>query len=174
MTRLVGSPRLTPMSAQYKRRKKLIKPRLQLRMTGVFVGLVALMLLLQFILLTASLHHTSNLLPSDGPLLLEQTNSLALRLVFISAAVFLPLTMLVGIMSTFRIAGPLFRIEKFLKAVQNGEKPEDFTLRERDELKELAALINTSTAPLRTPEASLPEDASAPGPKNADHEDRAA
>ena len=46
---------LPPMSAHYKRRKKLINPRLQLRMSGVFVGLATLMLLLQFGLITATL-----------------------------------------------------------------------------------------------------------------------
>ena len=139
----------SPMSVQYKRRKKLIKPRLQLRMSGLFVGLVTLMLLLQFALITAALHHTANLLPTDSALLLGQTNMLTLRVIGISAAVFLPLTLMVGILSTFRIAGPLYRFEQFLVAVQNGENPGDFTLRERDELKDLAALINTSTAPLR-------------------------
>ncbi len=162
------------MSGQYKRRKKLIKPRLQLRMSGLFVGLVTLMLLLQFALLTASLHHTANLLPSDSALLLDKTNDLALRLVFISAAVFLPLTLMVGVLSTFRIAGPLYRIEKFLRAVQNGENPEDFTLRERDELKDLAALINSSTAPLRSSSASHEGDATTPAPANVETEDKAA
>lgn len=147
------------MTAPYKRRKKLIKPRLQLRMSGLFVGLVSLMLLLQFALITAALHHAANTLPSDSALLLGQTNSLSLRIIGISAAVFLPLTLLVGILSTFRIAGPLYRFEKFLKSVQNGENPENFTLRERDELKDLAELINSSTAPLR--QSSAPETAAA-------------
>ncbi len=138
------------MTATYKRRKKLIKPRLQLRMSGLFVGLVTLMLMLQFALITAALHHAANTLPSDSALLLGQTNALTLRIIGISAAVFLPLTLLVGVLSTFRIAGPLYRFEKFLTAVQNGENPGDFTLRGRDELKDLAALINTSTAPLRS------------------------
>lgn len=137
------------MSAQYKRRKKLIKPRLQLRMSGLFVGLVTLMLLLQFALITAAVHHAANTLPSDSALLLGQTNAMVLRIIGISAAVFLPLTLMVGVLSTFRIAGPLYRFEKFLTAVQNGENPDDFSLRERDELKDLAALINSSTAPLR-------------------------
>lgn len=160
------------MSRTYKRRKKLIKPRLQLRMSGIFVGLVALMLMLQFALLTASLHHAANTLPNDSALLLEQTNGLSIRLVVISAAVFMPLTLLVGILSTFRIAGPLYRFEKFLMAVQNGENPADFRLRNGDELKDLAALIISSTAPLRQDTA----DSVTPGAdQTADsHEERAA
>lgn len=137
------------MSAHYKRRKKLINPRLQLRMSGVFVGLATLMLLLQFGLITATLHHTANMLPTDSAVLLRETNPITLRVIGISAVVFLPLTLMVGILSTFRIAGPLYRFHQFLTAVQNGENPEDFSLRERDELKDLAALINSSTAPLR-------------------------
>ncbi|QDV09034.1 hypothetical protein Poly30_45900 [Planctomycetes bacterium Poly30] len=160
------------MSRPYKRRKKLIKPRLQLRMSGIFVGLVTLMLLLQSALLTASLHHVANTMPNDSALLLGQTNDLAIRLVLISAAVFLPLTLMVGVLSTFRIAGPLYRFERFLLAVQNGENPGDFTLRDGDELKDLAALINSSTAPLRQDGA---HDASESDTTTADHcEERAA
>ena len=95
-----------------------------------------------------------------------------MRLVFISAAVFLPLTLMVGVLSTFRIAGPLYRFEKFLLAVQNGENPGDFTLRSGDELKDLAALINSSTRPLRregTEESTTDSDDRA-----ASAEDRAA
>lgn len=137
------------MPHPYKRRKKLIKPGLQLRMSGVFVGLVTLMLGLQFVLLTAELHHAANTLPNDGQLLLEETNRVVGKLVLISAAVFLPLTLLVGIMSTFRIAGPLYRFQRFLEATRDGEAPGDFRLRRKDELHDLAALINEATRPLR-------------------------
>ena len=147
------------MSAHYKRRKKLIKPRLQLRMSGLFVGLVSLMLMLQFVLITAAVHHAANTLPNDSALLLGQINGLSLRIIGFSATVFLPLTLMVGVLSTFRIAGPLYRFEKFLTSVQNGENPEDVTLSERDELKDLAELINSSTAPLR--QASPSEGANA-------------
>ena len=137
------------MAQTYKRRKKLVNPGLQLRMSGVFVGLTALMLGLQFVLMTAELHQVANLLPSDGVALLDESNGIVLKLVLVSAAVFLPLTLLVGILSTFRIAGPLYRFQRFLEAVRDGESPEDFHLRDKDELHDLAALLNDATRPLR-------------------------
>lgn len=158
------------MSKTYKRRRKLIKPGLQLRMCAVFVGLTALMLGLQWVLLTAKLHHTANGLPTDGPLLLEQTNGLVLEVMGVSAAVFLPLTLLVGILSTFRVAGPLYRFQRFLEAVRDGERPGDFTLRRKDELHDLAALINDATRPLRVPDdvEGAGGDAAAATPRSED------
>ena len=52
------------MAPKFKRRRKLILAGLQLRMSGVFVGLVTLMLGLQFVLLTSELHQVANELPS--------------------------------------------------------------------------------------------------------------
>ena len=142
-------PRKSPMAQTYKRRKKLVNPGLQLRMSGVFVGLTALMLGLQFVLMTAELHQVANKLPSDGSALLEESNGIVLKLILVSAAVFLPLTLLVGILSTFRIAGPLYRFQRFLEAVRDGESPADFRLRDKDELHDLAALLNDATRPMR-------------------------
>lgn len=138
------------MSSSHKRRQKLIKPGLQLRMSGIFVGLVTLMLGLQYVLLTAELHQAANSLPSDGQRLLESTNGVAIKVIAISALVFLPLTLLIGILSTFRVAGPLYRFQRFLEAVRDGERPADFRLRSKDELHDLAALLNEATQPLRS------------------------
>jgi hypothetical protein len=71
----------------------------------------------------------------------------------ISAAVLLPLTLSVGIVATFRIAGPLHRFETFLRAIANGEKPADCKIRRGDELQEFCTLLNDVTAPLRTGDA---------------------
>ncbi|MEM9800205.1 MAG: hypothetical protein AAGA20_07765 [Planctomycetota bacterium] len=138
------------MGQLQRRKKKLIKPGLQLRLSGGFLGLVLLMLGLQFVLLTSIFQGTANELPNDGALLIGAANGAALRLVGVSALIFLPLTLLVGIVTTFRVAGPLHRFESFLSAVRDGDRPADFHLRDRDELKELAALINEATRPLRT------------------------
>lgn len=132
-----------------RRRKKLIKPGLQLRLTGIFVGLSALSLLLQFVLFTNVLHESAIRLPNDGPILLEELNGITSRVLLISFLVFLPLTLAVGVLCTFRIAGPVYRFESFLRAILRGERPRDFRLRKGDQLTELAALLNEATVPLR-------------------------
>lgn len=140
------------MSQPYVRRKKLIKPWLQLRLTGVFVGLTALSLLLQFVLFTNVLNETAVGLPNDGPIVLQATNRITIKVLAVSFLLFLPLTLSIGVLCTFRIAGPIYRFEQFLGAVIRGERPQDFRLRKGDQLTELAALINEATRPLREPE----------------------
>lgn len=140
------------MTRPYKRKRKLIRPGLQLRLSGVFVGLVTLMLLLQYLLLNAELYRAAGELPSDGTRLLAMTDDVALRVAVASALVFLPLTLLVGVLASFRIAGPVYRFERFLEALRDGEQPEDFRLRDGDELQEIATLLNDATRPMRTRE----------------------
>ena len=140
------------MSQLHKRRRKLVRPGLQLRIGAVFVGLLVLMLGLQFALLTAELSSIAGRLPVDGQMLLERTNGLAIKITLVSALVFLPLTLLVGVLSTFKIAGPIHRFQSFLEAVRDGEKPSDFRLRKHDEFKDLAVLLNEVTRPLRRAE----------------------
>ena len=140
------------MPQRYVRRKKLIKPRLQLRLTGIFVGLTALSLLLQFVLFTNVLNETAVGLPNDGPIVLQAINRITFEVLAVSFLLFLPLTLSVGVLCTFRIAGPVYRFEQFLGAVIRGERPPDFRLRKGDHLTELAALINDATRPLREPQ----------------------
>lgn len=133
----------------YRRRRKLIKPRLQLKLTLTFVGLSALSLLLQLVLFQNVLAESALLLPNDHDVLVAESNGILLKVLAVSFLVFLPLTFLVGVLTTFRIAGPVYRFEQFLAAVQRGERPSDFHLRKGDELTDLAALINEATGPLR-------------------------
>ena len=137
-----------------KRRIKLIRPRLQLRLILAFLGVTALALTLQFILFTSSLTRVAVELPQDGPLLIEQLPEHVLAVLLISAALVLPLTFFVGVLVTFRVAGPLYRFELFLKDVERGAKPADCRLRKGDELQDLCELLNRATAPLRKGAAS--------------------
>jgi methyl-accepting chemotaxis protein len=148
----------------YRRRKKLIKPRLQLKLTMIFVGLSALSLLLQFVLFQNTLATAALELPHDSIVLMEASTGMLLRVLAMSFLVFLPLTFMVGILTTFRIAGPVYRFEQFLDAVRAGKCPPNFRLRKGDELTDLATLLNEATEPLRqdaSPESG-PEDVEGP------------
>ncbi|HIG85787.1 MAG TPA: hypothetical protein EYQ25_01960 [Planctomycetes bacterium] len=145
---------------RFQRRRKLIKPSLQLKLTAIFTGLCALSLLLQFILFQSALTSAALELPADSARMLDLSQSIVLKVLAISFLVCLPLTFLVGIMTTFRFAGPVWRFETFLKSILRGEKPQDFTLRKGDQLTELAELLVRSTRPLR---ADSPQAAPATG-----------
>ncbi len=137
------------MPTRHVRKRKLIKPGLQLRMTAVFVGVVTLLLMLQFALLTSQLHQAANALPNDSAVLLSETNRITVKLILVSAGVFLPLTALVGILATFRIAGPIYRIERYLRQLAAGERPAAIQLRKHDELQDFARLLNDATVAAR-------------------------
>lgn len=132
-----------------KRRQKLPQPRLQLRLTITFVGLVALALMLQVMVFTSEITDLARNLPNDNLILIAAGPTILIKTLVVSFVIFLPLTFAVGVLSTFRIAGPLYRFEAFLNQVLRGERPRDIHLREGDELTHLASLINSATEPLR-------------------------
>ncbi|MEE8467414.1 MAG: hypothetical protein V3T22_03105 [Planctomycetota bacterium] len=129
----------------YKRRQKLPQPALQLRLTMTFVGLVALALMLQVMLFINAISDLAASLPNDSLTLIDAGPTILIKTLGFSFLIFLPLTFAVGVLSTFRIAGPLHRFEAFLNQVLRGEQPGDFRLRQGDELQHLASLINAAT-----------------------------
>ena len=74
---------------------------------------------------------------------------LPLEILAVSFGMLLPLTIAIGILVTFRIAGPLYRFERFLELVIRGEQVGPCKLRNGDELQDLCDLINEATRPLR-------------------------
>lgn len=142
------------MKRRYKRRIKLIQPRLQLKLVFVFIGMAASSMLLQFILFTSAITDVATRLPSDGLVLVEEMPKLLYGTLLVSFALFLPLMFVVGVLVTFRFAGPVYRFKMYLGEVIRGEKPADCRLRKGDELMDLCAMINQATEPLRRRDAA--------------------
>ena len=132
-----------------RRRIKLIKPRLQLKLTGVFLGLSGLGFLLQSLHVGLRLSEVAGRLPSDGTFLMALLPELPIEILLFSFGMLMPLTLAVGVLVTFRIAGPVYRFEQYLKEVKSGRQLGPCKLRDGDELQELCALINEVTEPLR-------------------------
>ena len=144
-----------------RRRIKLIKPRLQMKLVGVFVGLSGLGFLLQSLHVGLRLSELASSVPEGGTYLMAVMPELPLEILLVSFGMLLPLTIAVGILVTFRIAGPVYRFEKYLSQVINGEEVGPCRIRDGDEFQELCDLINQATAPLRegrTRETKKPEE----------------
>ncbi len=148
----------------YKRKIKLIKPRLQLRMVGTFVALSALGFLLQALLVGWMLSELAATMPSGGAYLMATIPKLPIEILLMSFGMFLPLTFAVGVLVTFRIAGPIYRFEQFLKAVARGEQLGPCRIRKSDQLHELCDLINEATEPVRRRQVPLKQDESEAAP----------
>jgi len=141
---------------QFKRRVKLIKPSLQLKLVGTFVGMTALTLLLQYLLVTAHLTEAATRMPDGGSHLMSILPEMMMKVLLLSFLVVLPLMFCVGVLTTFRIAGPVYRFEQYLTAVAQGKEDGPCRLRKGDELWDLCDKINEATAALR--HMQLPQD----------------
>jgi len=137
------------MPPRYRRRQKLPKRALQLRLTFVFMGISALGLLMQFLLFMMVLAGVAGGLPHDSSILLEETANIVLKVFLVSFCLVMPITFAVGVLATFKFAGPIYRFEKFLHAVIRGERPVDCKLRKGDQLNDFCELLNRATKPLR-------------------------
>ncbi len=131
------------------RKNKLVQPRLQLRLIGFFVGVAALGLLLQFLLLGARLSAALGRLDDGGAELADEVPAMMLEVLAFSALIVLPIVFAFGVLLTFRIAGPAYRIERHLRAVARGEESGPCRIRKTDELQSLCEAVNEATTALR-------------------------
>jgi signal peptidase II len=131
-------------STPLKRRIKIIKPRLQLKLVGVFVGLAALSVLLQSVLLANRLTDLSVNVPVGGQYLVDAMPSIISEILIFTFGLVLPLIFAVGVLITHRIAGPIYRFEQYLKAVVDEQASGPCRIRSGDELQELCDMINAA------------------------------
>lgn len=140
------------MQKNEKRHDRLVRPRLQLRLILAFLGVATTALLLQFVLFASVLSHAASELPTDGQLLLESTTGLSTIVFVVSFSVLLPLCFFVGVLVTFRVAGPLYRFEKYLESVARGVDPGVCRIRKGDDLQEFCVVLNSAMDRMRSRE----------------------
>jgi len=148
---------------RYKRRVKLIKPGLQLKITAMFLGVSATSLLLQYLLFSSQLANAASTMPDGGAVLLAMMPDLLIQVLFMSFAFLFPVMLCVGILTTFRIAGPVYRFERYLESVARGEEVGPCRIRRGDELWDLCDKINEATAALRHRQAAAEAEAEKAG-----------
>ncbi|MCY2960519.1 MAG: hypothetical protein NTY35_10180 [Planctomycetota bacterium] len=132
-----------------KRRDRLVRPGLQLRLILAFLAVATLALLLQFVLFAAVFSTAAAELPQDGPLFMERMTGLSLVILAVSLGVLLPLSLFVGVLVTFRVAGSLQRFEKHLEAIARGEDPGPCRIRAGDDLQDFCAKFNAALERIR-------------------------
>jgi len=136
-------------NSRVRRRIKLIKPRFQLKLVGAFAGLSALGFMLQALHVGLRLSELSATLPEGGTHLMAVMPELPLEILLVSFGMLLPFTLAVGILVTFRIAGPVYRFEQHLRSVIDDENVGPCQTRKGDEFDELRDLINEVTTKIR-------------------------
>ena len=142
---------------KYKRRKKLIKPRFQIKVAASGLGIAIVSVLLLMIMINEAFMDFANKGWVDAVALRGEWMSILLSKLLIALVLLIPMTLALGIVLTHKIAGPLYRFETFLTAVMAGEHPEPCRLRKGDELMDFCDLLNEVTEPLRNGSVAFPQ-----------------
>jgi len=140
------------MNPKFKRTQYLVSGRFQ----GKFVGLILLLTFLTAALCSYVVYYTSmisfgeklaNIYPQGR--LVSVINIINMRIV-ITMLLVTPLVALIGIYLSHKIAGPIFRMERFMSDMASGNLTGKLVLREGDELLTLADGINRLTESMKT------------------------
>ena len=133
-----------------RRKIKLIQPRLQLTLVGWFLAVAVTGLVLQVLLLGAFLAELASTLPDEGAAVAASADGMLVEALLVSLLFLVPMTVGVGILATFRIAGPIYRFETYLDKVARGEEVGPCQLRKGDQLQGLCERINEALAAARS------------------------
>ena len=150
-------------SPRFRRRRSVIRPTLQLKVSAIFVCVLVVTLAL----FAAQLHSaTRNLSVIDSQELQVVLGKIIMSKLLASLALGAALTIGVAVAVTFRIAGPIYRMHAFLTRVRDGQQREPCRLRKGDSFEDLCQIINEVTEPLRAADLAVDDD----GPKARDRE----
>ncbi len=129
---------------KFKRTKYLVSTQFQLR----YVGIILLLMLVTAVICSYTIYYTvmvligeklSNVYPQGR--LIAIINTVNLRILF-SLLLITPVVTAIGIYLSHKIAGPIYRIEKFLDNMALGNLASRIVLRKGDELMSVADKIN--------------------------------
>lgn len=137
------------MQKRWRRRNLLPIPSLQLRLVAlclfftVCTGIVQAVLSHRFVAELLVVH------PAAFAFHREQAWLWSLRQLAYSSAILFPFVFGIGVLVTFRYAGPIVNMKNHLRKIEQGEDPGPCRLRKGDQLHDLAEAINRATAALR-------------------------
>ena len=135
----------------------MIKSGLQLRLISVFFSIACLASIFQVFLINKAVVTAASQLPTGGTELLELLPQVVQTGLVVTVCVLLPAILIIGVMATHRIAGPVYRLESYLRSVAMGEANGPCSLRKGDEMQDLCDLLNLAID--RTRERALKEGA---------------
>ena len=132
-----------------RRKVYLINPRFQWRFIGFIAAVSLLAISLLFVSNVLFFRNMTNEalaagLAPDNPyfdFLAEQKSALSIVYVGVSAVAFVS-TVVLGALYSHRIAGPLYRLNKHMKAIADGAEPAPVSFRRRDQFQELVESFN--------------------------------
>ncbi len=140
------------------RKRKLVDSSLQFKIIGAFLAVACVATLFQVILTNKAMLDVVRRSPVFGDQVLALVPSLLVRNMVLTLSVLIPVTLVVGILVTHRIAGPVFSMERYLLRIAEGKTPgAPCRLRDGDDLMHLCDAINVAITHLRGEDLGSPE-----------------
>lgn len=122
------------------RKRQMILPNFQLRLVSKFVLLSMAALLCQFLFMGTLLTNMMRGFPgAEG--LVREVPTIVFKTVVFMAVLQLPI-LFMGLILTFRIAGPVYRFESYLRSLARNQHRGPCTIRQKDEFSSLNDAIN--------------------------------
>jgi hypothetical protein len=146
---------------QKNRRKNYVPlPALQIQLVLICLFFAACTGMLQALLIQRFVTELLQQLPEASALARADASVWVLSQFFLSLAIMFPVVLGLGILITFRFAGPLVNIEKHLRRVAAGEDPGPCRLRKGDQYQSIADAVNLAVTTLRKgcPKCALAEE----------------
>ena len=143
---------------RYKRRIKLIKPGLQLKLTLAFTLMGCLAGAFQLLITNVTVLNLAERVSLEGAGALDQFPRVLLMNLASTLMIFVPLMVAMGILLTHRIAGPIYRFERYMEELARGEAQGPCRIRKGDLLQDLCDRINTAVVAMRGDAAEAGEE----------------
>lgn len=143
--------------ANFKRKRKLIDKKLQLKLVAVFTAIGCICALFQIILLNFGLLEIARSVPSGGEEILGKARGIMTANTLWTLGAMIPLMTCVGIVITHRVAGPAYRMTQHCAGIAAGEPVRPCRIREDDELQDLCEALNAAIEKL-APRGEASED----------------
>jgi nitrogen fixation/metabolism regulation signal transduction histidine kinase len=132
-----------------RRKQKLTKSGLQLKLISAFLAMAVVAALFQVVLLNISLLNLTEDLGVQTTEVIARFSTILMRNLLITMGVLVPFMLVFGILITHRIAGPIYKFERYLESIARGEEQGDCKLRKGDELHDLCERLNTAVRALK-------------------------
>lgn len=139
------------MSGVKRRSRLFIAKRFQSRYIGLIVGMMFFV-----VILTGYLVYVTTWIMFGEKLAAVYPQGLLMDIVkrvnlvlFLRLLILTPFVVLIGLVLSNRVAGPIFNIKRYLAKILTGDYSSDIQLRKKDELQDLAAEINLLVRKLR-------------------------
>ena len=134
---------------QHRRKNILPIPNFQIKLVVSFLFLAMCCGVVQYTFTQNLVSEVLANLPSHTSFPKAEATSLVLKHLLLSLGVMTPIILVVGTLITFRFAGPIFKIEKYLLAIGAGENPGPCKLRNGDQLSGLCDALNVALETVR-------------------------